>query len=172
MTKRSEKNASVEIQIDNDVMLRASAIGAVLMGLLLAALHLLFPKLLGTSQLSKAFQTGLQLLLIWLVITSTIRSIHHIRPHIPSWKLLLAGCLTAVAGPIVQELVLRIARQLFTLPPLTEYNSKGLWFFGGLGLLAAAIATIRLRIKNRALGNMMELALIALVAFLFFYYTK
>ncbi|MDX1940120.1 MAG: hypothetical protein SFU99_06180 [Saprospiraceae bacterium] len=172
MAKRTIKNPETEGHIDNDVMLRASAIGAVLLGIALALSFLFLPGVLGASKFGRAVQIGLELLLIWLVITSTIRSIHHIREKIATWKLLLAGGLTAVVGPLMRELTLLIASQFSENITLEKYNFKGLWFFAGLGLLAASIATIRLRIKNRALGNMLELSLIALVAFLFFYYMK
>ncbi|HMO40565.1 MAG TPA: hypothetical protein PKC76_15065 [Saprospiraceae bacterium] len=172
MAKRTVKNSTTESHVDNDVMLRASALAGVLLGIILGLLHLFLPTVLGGSRFGRAVQIGLELFAIWLIITSAIRSIHHFRGDIPTWKLLLAGCLTAVVGPIVREILLRIVRQFTESISLEKYNFKEWWFFAGLGLLAASIATIRLRIKNRALGNMMELGLIALVAFLFFYYTK
>lgn len=172
MAKRNVKNPAAEVHVDNDVMLRASAIAAILLGIVLALSYLFMPKLLGTTKFARAAQVGLELFAIWLVITSTIRSIHHLREAIPSYKLLLAGCMTAVAGPIVRELVLRVIAIFSEQITFEKYNFTGLLFFAGLGLLAASIATIRLRIKNRALGNMLELALIALIAFLFFYYMK
>ncbi len=172
MAKRTRLSAEAHQHVDNDVMLRASAMAAVLLGGGLVLFYMFLPGLLGASKLAKSAQVGIELLYIWLVITSTIRSIHHIRAKIAGWKLLLAGCLIAVAGPIVRELLLRIIAQFSENITIEKYNFRGMVFFAGLGLLAASIATIRLRIKNRALGNMMELALVALVAFLFFYFMK
>ncbi len=168
----AKRNISSAVQVDNDVMLRASAVGALLLGILLMVIHLFLPQLLGVSRFAAAVRVALELLFIWLVITSIIRSIHRIRNRIAAWKLLLAGSLTAVAAPLVRELFLRIVARFSDTTTLEPYNTKVFLFFAGLGLLAASIATIRLRIKNRALGNIMELLLIAVVAFLFFYFTK
>jgi hypothetical protein len=173
MAKRNAKNSpEAEGHVDNDVMLRASAIAAVALGIVLALSFLFLPGVLGSSKFGRAVQVGLELFFIWVIITSVIRSIHHLREDIPSWKLLTAGFLTALIGPVVRELILRIAAQFNESVQSADLSLRGMLFFAGLGLLAAAIALIRLRIKNRALGNMMELALIALVAFLFFYWMK
>lgn len=173
MAKRNTKNSpETESHIDNDVMLRASAIAAVVLGIILALSFLFLPNVLGSSKFGRAVQVGLELFIIWLIITSVIRSIHGIREEIASWKLLAAGFLTALIGPVVRELVLRIVAQFNASVQSADLSLRGMLFFAGLGLLAALIALIRLRIKNRALGNMMELALVALVAFLVFYYMK
>lgn len=173
MAKRNVKNSpEAEGHVDNDVMLRASAIAAVALGIVLALSFLFLPGVLGSSNFGRAVQVGLELFFIWVIITSVIRSIHRLREDIASWKLLIAGFLTALVGPVVRELILRVAAQFKESIQSADMNLRGMLFFAGLGLLAATIALIRLRIKNRALGNMMELALIVLVAFLFFYYMK
>lgn len=158
--------------MDSDVMLRAAGIAGILLGLLLALSYLFMPNVLGYSKFAKAAQIAIELLVIWVVITSTIRSIYSLRRGIPGFKLLAGGALTAVIGPLVRELVLRIVARFSDEMALAEFNWNGLFFFAGLGLLAALIALIRLRVRNRALGNMLEVALIAAVALLFFYLLK
>lgn len=172
MAKRPiiDKNSSAHI--DSDVMLRSAGIAGLILGVLLALSYLYLPNLLGVTKFGKAVQIALELLLIWIVITSTIRSIYSLRRGVPGLKLLVGGALTAVFGPLIRELVLRVVGYFNEDMKLDPFNWNGLFFFAGLGLLAALIALIRLRVRNRALGNIMEFGLIALVAFLFFYLMK
>jgi predicted membrane protein len=165
-------SATAHEHVDTDVTLRASAIGGTILGILLALSYLFIPNILGYSKFAKAAQIGIELFIMWLVITSTIRGIHSLRARTPAWKLLVGGCLTAVFGPLVRELVLRIVGNFNEEVDLEPFEWKGLLFFAGLGLLAALIALIRLRVRNRALGNILEFGLIALVAFLFFHFMK
>lgn len=172
MAKRPiiDKNSSAHV--DSDVMLRSAGIAGLILGILLALSYLYMPNLLGYSKFSKAAQIAIELLVIWVVITSTIRSIYSLRRGIPGLKLLVGGALTAIFGPLIRELVLRIVAYFKEEMQLGAFEWNGLFFFAGLGLLAALIALIRLRVRNRALGNIMEFGLIALVAFLFFYFMK
>lgn len=163
---------AVENQIDTSVLLRAIAISGVLLGVVLALSFVYMPQLLGASKFAKAAQIGIELFFIWVVITSTIRSIHAIRTKIPNYKLLIGGFLTAILAPLVRALVLKIIGSFNEQVQVAAFPLDGIKFFAGLGLLATAIALIRLRVRNRAIGNMLELALIALVAFLFFYFMK
>lgn len=165
-------SAEAHKHVDTDVTLRAAAIGGTILGIMLALSYAYVPDFLGYSKFAKAAQIGLELLLMWLVITSTIRSIHSLRARTPNWKLLIGGCLTAIFGALVRELALRIVKYFSDDLKVEPFQWKGLLFFAGLGLLAAMIALIRLRVRNRALGNMLEFALIAAVAFLFFYLMK
>ena len=165
-------SATAHEQVDTDVTLRAAAVGGTVLGILLALSYLFIPNVLGYSKFAKAAQIGIELFIMWLVITSTIRSIHTLRARTPNWKLLVGGCLTAVFGPLVRELTLRIVANFKEDMDMEPFQWKGLLFFAGLGLLAALIALIRLRVRNRAMGNILELGLIALVAFLFFYFMK
>jgi predicted membrane protein len=165
-------SATAHEHVDTDVTLRAAAIGGTILGILLALSYLFIPNVLGYSKFAKAAQIGIELFIMWLVITSTIRGIHNLRARTPGWKLLVGGCLTAIFGPLVRELTLRIVANFNESVDLEPFEWKGLLFFAGLGLLAALIALIRLRVRNRALGNMLEFGLIALVAFLVFQFMK
>ncbi|MFN7115288.1 MAG: hypothetical protein ACK4TA_00725 [Saprospiraceae bacterium] len=166
---KTRMSATAHEHVDTDVTLRAAAIGGTILGVLLALSYLYVPDFLGYSKFAKAAQIGLELLLMWLVITSTIRSIHSLRARTPGWKLLVGGCLTAIFGALIRELTLRIVANFNEGTTVEPFQWRGLLFFAGLGLLAALIALIRLRVRNRALGNMLEFALIAAVALLFFY---
>jgi predicted membrane protein len=165
-------SATAHTQVDTDVTLRAAAIGGTVLGVLLALSYLFFPNVLGYSKFAKAAQIGIELLLMWLVITSTIRSIHSLRARTPGWKLLVGGCLTGIFGALIRELTLRIVANFKDETTVEPFRWKSLLFFAGLGLLAALIALIRLRVRNRALGNMLEVGLIAAVAVAFFYLMK
>ncbi len=169
---KTKMSASAHEYVDTDVTLRAAAIGGTILGILLALSYIFIPDFLGYSKFAKAVQIGLELLLMWVVITSTIRSIHNLRARTPGWKLLIGGCLTAIFGALIRELALRIVANFNDELNIEPFQWRGLLFFAGLGLLAAMIALIRLRVRNRALGNMLEVALIGLVAFLFFYFMK
>lgn len=172
MSKRPLLDKKSSQHIDSDVMLRSAGLAGLLLGLLLALSYLFLPTLIGFSRFAKAAQIAIELFMIWLVITSTIRSIHRLRRGIPTFKLLVGGALTAVIGPLIRELSLRVIAYFNSDMEVAAFNWNGLFFFAGLGLLAAAIALIRVRVRNRALGNMLEFGLIALVAFLFFYLLK
>ena len=60
------------------------------------------------------------------------------------------------------------SRRIIGRPLTADFSGKGLLFFGGIALLASSIAVIRLRVRNRMMGQVLEFGLIATAVYLFF----
>jgi hypothetical protein len=52
------------------------------------------------------------------------------------------------------------------------FSYTSLLFFSGVALIASTVAHIHLRVRNRRLGQVLELGLIGLIAFLFFHFMR
>ncbi|MFK7937398.1 MAG: hypothetical protein AB8G22_28040 [Saprospiraceae bacterium] len=106
--------------------------------------------------------TGLRLFAIWLIITSILRSISSLRKGIHGSWLLLAGMLTTGISLVFYWMFLFALREI-RLEKVDAYNSfswERIVFFTGIGLLVSVLTLINLRIKNRTLGNLLEVILI------------
>ena len=158
---------------DSQVWLQTVLISTFLLTLLLSVgawgLARLLPSEAG---LFRPVLTGLELLLLWLVATSALRSINRLRPSIAGWKLLPAGLIVVVLGFL---LYIGIA-QVFSFAGTerwSEYPLSGLaLFFAGTSLVISLISLINLRVPSQMLGNILEFLVIAVVIFLFFYFMK
>jgi hypothetical protein len=148
-----------------NVFAYTAGFGALLLSSLLLLAMLLWPSLFGRgSGFSRALLAGLQLFLVWLVVTSAVRTVHRLKPRVDFWQLFAAGLATAMGGVLLKEIIWRIIGR-----PLTaDFSGKGLLFFGGIALLASSIAVIRLRVRNRMMGQVLEFGLIATAVYLFF----
>jgi len=106
--------------------------------------------------------TSLRLFAIWLIITSILRSISSLRKGIHGSWLLLAGTLTTGVSLVFYWIFLFALREI-RLEKVDAYNSfswERIAFFTGIGLLVSMLTLINLRIKNRTLGNLLEVLLI------------
>lgn len=175
MAKRTvQRESDLEERYLNDqVLWRATGLAGVVLALLLMAVQWVWPYLFGTgSSLARAVLAGLNLFLIWLVVTSTVRTIHKIRPGVEFWRLYLAGIITALIGVVLKELLWSGGQFLRGGTEGVAFSYTSLLFFSGVALIASTVAHIHLRVRNRRLGQVLELGLIGLISFLFFHFMR
>lgn len=151
---------------------RTVIIGGILLALLLTLLQFFMRKLFAESDgLSQGVHLSLKLLIFWLVVTSSVRSIAKIRKNISALWLLLAGLLISAGGVLLHLLTMQIITAS-KVDMEAVINYKSLLFFTAIGLIASVISIINNKIKNNFLGNVLEVLFIGLVAFLFFYFNQ
>jgi len=147
------------------VLFYTAGFASALLSLLLVLAMWLWPSLFGReSGFSRAVLAGVQLFLVWLVVTSAVRTVHRLKPRIHLWWLFVVGMAAALGGVLLKEIIWRIAGRSWS----ADFSGKGLLFFGGVALLASSIAVIRLRIRSRLMGQVLEFGLIASAVYLFF----
>ncbi|MBI5916423.1 MAG: hypothetical protein HY842_13685 [Bacteroidetes bacterium] len=106
---------------------------------------------------------GGMLLAIWLVVSSTLRSVNNLAKAIPAWKLVLGGTLTGFIGSVLTVAFLLLFPNVAKSQNMTEVTGAT----GGLILMMTAVAfvislisIINIRVKNRQLGNLLEILII------------
>ena len=155
------------------VWIRTIIISTVLLGSLLFALDGIFHNWLGgeLSRFGRGLKVGLSLLLFWVVVTASLRSINRLAKDIPGWKLLAAGVAIAGLGTLFGQFILQILTW-FKEPWAPEPNYRTFLFYATAGLFASIISLINLRVKDQKLGNILEVLFIVVVAILFFYFAR
>lgn len=157
-------------QQDKHVLVRIVLLSSILLGITLAILHYLLAGM-APSALLNGLRTGLGLLVFWLFVTSSVRGFYRMRPRIGAYWLVICGVGTAVLGIFAFLLSVRIyallAHKSGVLP---AYGIIG--FYTAAGLLASLFSLIRLRVKDKQAGNVLEVVLIGASAILFFWLTR
>lgn len=157
---------------DSSVMLRAAITSAIVLGIGLNLIPFLTAYLAAsTPDFKQKLETGLEIFLIWLVLTSTLRSIDKMRPGTDAWKFLLAGVIIVVGGVLLQ-FIFSLGIGLFRDGWQSSFDAKELGFYAVMGLIASLISMINLKVENQFLGNILEFLVIALVIFLFYTFMK
>lgn len=155
--------------LHNRVWFKTILISTVLLGSLLFALDGIFHNWIGDiNRWGRGLKIGLSLLIFWLVVTASLRSINRLADDIPGWKLLVAGVAVAILGTLFSQLILQILTW-FEEPWAPGPNYRTFMFYGVAGLVASVISLINLRVKDQRLGNILEFAFILIVAALFLY---
>ncbi len=160
-------------EMDNKrVFTRTVIIGGILLAVLLTLLQFGIRRLFGESDgLSQGIHLALKLLLFWLVVTSSVRTIVKIRKKISALWLLLAGLLISAGGVFLHLVTMRIvAASKSDIDAVINY--KSLLFFTAIGFVASVISIINNKVKCEFWGNVLEVLFIALIAFLFFHFNK
>jgi hypothetical protein len=158
---------------DLAVILRAVPISSLFYGLLVLVANFILLTLFGEpTNFIKKVLTGIQLFLLWLIVTSTVRSLQQLSRQMPVVLLWVSGGVCAVLSVLVAPVILSIAANLglATGPSLLE--PRKLTFYLALGLVFSLIAIIHLRVRNKALGNSLEWLIIFGLGLAFFYYLK
>jgi hypothetical protein len=157
-------------QQDKHVLVRIVLLCSVLLGLTLAILHYLLAGWTSGSFLN-GLRIGAGLLTFWLFVTSAVRGLHRLRPRINTYWLVICGLGTAVLGTLAFLFSVRIyAMMAHKSGVLPSYSIIG--FYTLAGLLASLISLIRLRVKDRATGNVLEAVLLVGAVFVFFWITR
>jgi hypothetical protein len=119
--------------------------------------------------------TGLMLLALWLVVSSAIRSINSLAKGIETWKLLAAGLMTAFVSAILYAAFLLIFPRVSKSPNAIELAGASggmILLLTGIGFIVSLIALINTRVRNRSLGNLLELLVIGGAIFGFIYFVN
>lgn len=157
---------------DSSVMLRAAITSAIILGIGLNLIPFITDYLAAsTPDFKIKLETGLEIFLIWVVLTSTLRSIDKMRPGTDAWKFLLAGVIIVVGGVLLQ-FIFSLGIGLFREDWQSSFDVKELGFYAVMGLIASLISMINLKVENQFLGNILEFLVIALVIFLFYTFMK
>lgn len=164
-TKQADKK-------DSTIMLRAAITSAVLLGIALNLIPLVTEYFAANSpDFKQKLGIGLELFVIWLVLTSTLRSIHKMRPETDAYKFLLAGIIIVIGGVLLQ-FIFGALIGLFNKEWVNSLDLKELGFYAVIGFIASLISMINLKVKNQFLGNILEVLVIGLVIFLFYHFMR
>ncbi|KAA3626453.1 MAG: hypothetical protein DWQ02_20440 [Bacteroidetes bacterium] len=148
-------------RINQSVVFRTVLISSIVLAILLTLLHLFITKLIDAEKVL----VGIKLVIFWIVVTSTLRSIIKIRKNIGGLWLLLAGLLVSGLGIIFHFIALQVIPALkndIGLDLTLDMRSVG--FYVGVGVIASVISLINIKVKNQFWGNVLEVLFIAAVA--------
>mgnify|MGYP000055266178 FL=1 len=159
-------------QVDNKVLGKSILIGGITIAVLLTIWELVHQQLLpGTDSWSKGIKTAVSLLVFWLVITSTLRAMNKMRKNMDWFKLLGGGVGIATLGIVLFLVTLQFLNWL-KVSWAEDPNYGLIGFYAGGALIVSLLSLINLRVKSKMMGNVLEFLVIALVAYLFFKFTR
>jgi hypothetical protein len=150
-------------------IIKAAPLAAIFYGLLVLAGNLICYVIFGDyTKLAQKVMIGLQLLALWLIVTSTVRTLHNLANDFPAFWLLLAGAATALLSVLVAPFVLSLGKSvgLNVGPILLE--AKKLTVYLLTGGFFALLSLVHLRVRNKSLGNTLELMIIVFMGILFY----
>jgi hypothetical protein len=156
------------MQKEGKVMLTTPIITALLLGGLFALIYFLedpiaewFPRW------ADDIQVGLRLLALWLMVSTGVRSANSLSSSMNALKLILVGLLISIGGFIAYAVFLFIHSKAADIDfkVLTDGLMKSNLFFLATAALVSVLVTINLKIKDKFLGNILEILLIAAVIF-------
>ncbi|MCU0346047.1 MAG: hypothetical protein MUC59_03830 [Saprospiraceae bacterium] len=163
--------------VENSVLIRSVGIASfVLAGIFIALLFF-------QDNLAKVFGSyadeatiGLMLVGLWLVVSSSIRTAVNHAKGVETWKLVLGGILTGLIGSVLTTAFLIMFPNVAKSQNMAAVTGAtgGLIFATSLiAFLITLFVVINIRVKSRALGNLLEFLLIgATIAGLVWYATK
>ncbi len=163
--------------VEHSVLIRSVGIASfVLAGIFIALLFF-------QDNLAKIFGNyadeatiGLMLVGLWLVVSSTIRTVVSHAKGLQTWKLILGGLLTGLIGSVLTTAFLLVFPKVAKSQNMAEVTGAT----GGLIMATSLVAfiislfvVVNIRVKSRALGNLLEFLIIgATIAGLVWYATK
>lgn len=157
----------------NSIIARSVILGSMLLGGLFIALMFFqagFSKVFG--KYADEAVIGLMLLALWLVVGSTIRTIHKLAKKAHTLKLLLSGVLIAVIASIL------VSAFMIVFPEVAKSENMGevagatgtmILLNAALAFVISLIAVINLRVANKTTGKFFEILVIAGVIIVFIY---
>ena len=166
--------ASSNSSTENSVIARAVIMASMLLGGLFIAVMFFqggFSKILG--KYSDEAVTGLMLLAMWLVVSSTVRTINRLAKRAAAWKLLLSGVLIALVATVLMSAFIIVFPDVAKSENMDEVaGATGTMILLNLALafVISLIAVINLRVANKMLGNVLEFLIIGggILAFVYF----
>ena len=168
--------ANTNTSSENSTAVRTVIISSLLLAGAFIALFFLENKLTGLlGKYADEATIGLMLLILWLVVSSGIRSINSLSKGIAAWKLLLAGVLTAGVSAILYSAFLVVFPRVSKSPAFAEVAGASggmILLLTGLAFVISLIAIINVRVKNKMLGNLLEFLIIGGCIFGFVYFAS
>ena len=157
-TFRSTQAPSVE---DRHVMIRVVLLSSILLGIVLTLSHILLAGMVDDARRwLNGLRTGVGLIIFWLFVTASVRSLHRLRPDIAFIYAVLTGVATAFFGILSFLLILRIVALIWDSGSANLPSYSILGFYSAAGLIAALFSMIHYRIKNKTLGTILEFVLV------------
>ncbi len=157
---------------NQSVLFKSAALGSIILAVLLTGANVAINRLFQTeSSLIGGVQIAVNLLIFWLVVTSILRSMHKLRSSIPGQYLIFGGVMVAFAGILLHVLLIQLLHWISPGWGL-EPGYQTILFYGVLGIIVSIISLINLKVKNKMMGNVLEVLFIALVVFLFYTFMK
>lgn len=163
--------------VENSVLTRTIIISSVVLtGIFIALLFF-------QDNLAKVFgrygdeaTIGLMLLGLWIVVSSTVRSVNSLSKSIETWKLLLGGLLVGLVSSVLTTAFLimfpNIAKSQ-NMAEVTGATGALILVISALAFIIAMISVINVRVNNRQLGNLLEVLIIGgVIAALIWWATK
>jgi len=152
-------------------ILRTVPLAGIFYGILITLANLLIYVIFnGYTPLAEKVSTGVQLFLLWLIVSSSVRTLHLLVKDIPAFVLWLTGGLTAIVSvllaPIIMDIFYRMGLEVG--PSIADVSK--LRFYLALGLVFSLIAIIHLRVRSKALGSTLEWVIVLGLGFVFYYY--
>lgn len=163
---------SKDFSLDLNVMLRVTLISGLFYGVLTIAGRLAAQLVAGYgSEFGRYLDIAIRLFLLWLVVTSSVRSLHALRKQVSVPILWLSGGLTGAMGVLFSALFFRLAESMGLDLALGTHvpESDVFLFYLALGLVFSLIALIHLKVRNKALGNTLEILVFLGIALAFLY---
>ncbi|MCB0652138.1 MAG: hypothetical protein KDC85_12750 [Saprospiraceae bacterium] len=153
-------------KVNQSVVLRTVLISSIILAILLTLLHLFVSSIIQAEKVL----LGIKLVIFWVVVTGTLRSVAKIRKHIGGLWLLLTGLLVSGLGIVFHLLALQIISALKNDTALDlSINFRSVGFYVLVGVIASIISLINLKVKSEFWGNVLEVLFIAALAVLFFW---
>ncbi len=106
---------------------------------------------------------GLMLIALWLVVSSAVRSVNSLTKGIPFPKLVLGGALIGMVSSILTVAFLIVFPNVAKSKRMEELigaSAGVILMMTALSFFIALISVINLRVKNKQLGNLLEILLI------------
>ncbi|MCB0706884.1 MAG: hypothetical protein KDC34_16325 [Saprospiraceae bacterium] len=122
-------------------------------------------------KIGSGIRTALMLFVLWLIVSSGIRSLNSLNKKSGFANLVLGGMLISGIGSLACfsfAKVVSFFREGSTLSSIFDF--KSVLFFSGVGLILSLLTVINLQTKNRALGNVLEVLVIAALIFVLVYF--
>lgn len=163
--------------VENSVITRSVIIAcAVLSGLFILLLFLQdnLAKIFG--QYADEMTIGLMLLSLWLVVSSSIRSVNHLAKTVETWKLLLVGVLIGFISAVLTTAFLILfpgVAKSQNMQEVTGATGAMILVMAGIAFVVSLISVVNIRVRNRSLGNLLEvLIVLAVIGGLVWWATK
>lgn len=170
MSKSKSSRSAAKISYWGAI-LRTVPLAGIFYGVLITLGNLLIYLIFnGYTNFAQKVSTGVQLFLLWLIVSSAVRTLHLLVKDIPVFILWLAGGLTAIVSVLLAPIIMDIFYRLGLQVGPSIADASRLRFYSGLGLVFSLIAIIHLRVRSKALGSTLEWVIVLGLGFVFYYY--
>lgn len=157
MASSKEKN-------QNSVIFRTVVISAIILAGLFTVAYFLEDNIAKIfKQYSDEVSIGIMLFSLWLVVSSTVRSINRLEKRVASWKLLVAGVATAAfgSGLFVTFLYLfpKVSKSTNTFE-VGGASGELAMVMSGLAFIISLLTIVNTRVGSKMLANILEFVII------------